>query len=1039
MILKQNFIKNLILKGAVLWGIFLIQFKISAQIQDCSINAGTPQSICLSTAMLGNYQLNGELPTNFGEGSTITWSTNTEGVTILSPNIITPTIIFPTNTQAGDQFLFTITANCAGVTQPTTDDVLITILPNPIANIIEEGPILATCSTLVTINGNSILSNENSSWSFTGGTSISTSSLQNTNFLNLSTNNFSDLINVSYLVTNNQGCSSSDQVTVQFDCNPTENTYIINSGPQVCIIEDYYTPVSYTINLPNEVYQYIINPNNITWSFLSGPDSLNLGILNNVDTIGESSINIPSEFFTESGIYVFHYVLNEPNYTYSGDVSLNVTINQSLGVNYQYELFSTYAPFSNNPNNPINSHTYYYCTDIYGFNINAPDLPDGVPSHFVLPNGEIVNGTELTLDILFDDGPFEINYYIFEGFCSLNFNIKFVPIHINQLNCNNIEFPCGKNYFSGGELLNYALFIEDSQNEAIEFNSLTLTNITPEISFSGNIGDIQNTYAYNMSAGTYTFVANFNCNSGYSDWISDTCNFVECTFSITVVGLPEPINAGSSQYICGNNAFLNGNAPENNNTVGTWSVIATEPSTSPMPTINNIHNPNSEITNLAENTVYTLQWQFGNDLHPECSTQDITTITTGVCPVENPKLCSSISLNYSQTDDIYSFNIDGVPSEFTLLQQTWDFGDGTTEVIDGSTFPSHNYTDLSTTISACVTLLLINNGDSTFYTCSACIEVGNTPSCNFGTYALAPCGPWYLPQIVEMQPNQERLNCNECSGYGYPIYIYDLTTDPPTAILEADGFSFLWNNGETTPYITGMPNEYYSVTITCNVTGETQIIDFQSVCCDISKPNNLHCQSFIDEQTGLWFHQIAWDEIPGASQYIINFYPYHASCCKQPTSGQIGIPYSVTVTQPYYNLPNHKACFAYEVVAVCGQDNEQIAVSDRVCYNLDDCIIIEDPTPIDIVICCDEMRYFNSIVPNPTKGYFGVEWFNKIPKDVIGIIYLYDSFGNAVFKEQILLGDKIYYDLTKYKNGTYYILLFDVNGKKLDEIKFEKF
>lgn len=120
----------------------------------------------------------------------------------------------------------------------------------------------------------------------------------------------------------------------------------------------------------------------------------------------------------------------------------------------------------------------------------------------------------------------------------------------------------------------------------------------------------------------------------YRSWGGIKCESAFDTVSVFTANMPPPApNAGADITVCGgSNISLSGSIPPNAGIVPQWSLIAQNPS-GKTPTIINPNNPNTQVTNVVPNTIYTFRYTYSNGCGVE---YDDIVITTDANPGPNP-------------------------------------------------------------------------------------------------------------------------------------------------------------------------------------------------------------------------------------------------------------------------------------------------------------------------------------------------------------------------------------------------------------------
>ena len=186
-------------------------FSLVVNGQDCTVNAGVPQSICASETLQLQGGQNGSISTN------AVWS-QVSGPTIIisDPNSLTPTIqgLSSVVTNADVQFTFRITATCSDGTL-TFQDVTHTVKPITIAdagsNLGNQCP-----ASPPSLSANAVGTGETGEWSIVGnnnaGVSFSSASSPTTS-ITLDDDDFGTST-LRWTITNSNGCTSSDDITI---------------------------------------------------------------------------------------------------------------------------------------------------------------------------------------------------------------------------------------------------------------------------------------------------------------------------------------------------------------------------------------------------------------------------------------------------------------------------------------------------------------------------------------------------------------------------------------------------------------------------------------------------------------------------------------------------------------------------------------------------------------------------------------------------------------------------------------------------------
>jgi len=194
--------------------------------------------------------------------------------------------------------------------------------------------------------------------------------------------------------------------------------------------------------------------------------------------------------------------------------------------------------------------------------------------------------------------------------------------------------------------------------------------------------------------------------------------------------------------------------------------------------------------------------------------------------------------------------------------------------------------------------------------------------------------------------------------------------------------------------------------------------------CDLTPPTNLH----FDASSNKFY----WDPVPGAVSYIIEFFPWDASCCRGTSTGEVMIyypPLSIPVGGTSYTLnPGDFGtrfvpwCFGWRVRAVC--ENGATTVSEKKCAQLGD-IKWGDKSATLGTAATDPNRASVDVFPNPTQDM--VDLVLQTGKDVSFTIFVYDIGGRLVktVGEQNTVGNRavVRMDAQSLGAGVYMIMV----------------
>ena len=172
--------------------------------QNCSVNAGIPQTICANQQLF----LQGSFTAPLKSGAQVVW-TQIAGpaATIVSPTTLNTEV---TNLSAGNSYTFRIYTTCADGAL-TYQDVTHTVSAISIAN---AGPDATYCpGAVASLSANAVGVNETGTWTGSGGGVTVNSVNSPTSSLTI-TGGSSGPVTLRWTITNTNGCSSYDEVII---------------------------------------------------------------------------------------------------------------------------------------------------------------------------------------------------------------------------------------------------------------------------------------------------------------------------------------------------------------------------------------------------------------------------------------------------------------------------------------------------------------------------------------------------------------------------------------------------------------------------------------------------------------------------------------------------------------------------------------------------------------------------------------------------------------------------------------------------------
>lgn len=301
---------KIIFRGIIVFALFLISSFQNVSAQNCSVNAGVPETICENAS----YMLSGSATGLIAGGPT--WSQ------VGGPSVI---ILAPTNLNTGvsgltggNTYTFRLSATCTD-NSVQFQDVAITVLPITVAS---AGPDLSSCPDAtgsLIVNGNAPNNpGETGSWSIVGdndaGVTINFPNAASTTLTTAATSAGASTLRwtITGPTTGGISCESFDEITVT----NFGGQQPVNAGPDQAL-DNCYT-VSQTTQLNGSFGGNNLNGQQGTWSFVTGPNTPNIGQPNNNTTNVSGLIE---------GTYTFRWSVVGPCAT--GQDTVTITVDEA--------------------------------------------------------------------------------------------------------------------------------------------------------------------------------------------------------------------------------------------------------------------------------------------------------------------------------------------------------------------------------------------------------------------------------------------------------------------------------------------------------------------------------------------------------------------------------------------------------------------------------------------------------------------------------------------------------------------------------------
>lgn len=638
---------------------------ITSHAQNCTVNAGTPQTVCANATLTLQGQVNGSFP---GGTPNLTWSQISGPLTtITSPSSSTTTV---TGISAGT-YVYQISTTCLDGSN-ISDNVTITVRPIVTAN---AGVDATYCPGTYALSANSA-SPGTGSWSVVGtnnGVTVSTTSSPTSNaVLNPLNSGATTLRWTITQTTSGTTCTSTDDVIIT----NRGGVATVNAGADVTLSNCYTTTHSTT--LAASYAGSNINGQQGTWSQVSGP---NTATFSNVNAANATASNLVQ------GTYVFRWTVAGPCVNGSDDVQVTVpaptsSLTSMANINTQsfcdgrtstvltatqpafsgetgtWTVVSGAGTFSNASSYSTTVSSMGSGTNTYRYTItNASGCTaykDAIVNNVTAPALTITTASPVTLAC--GTSNTTINFTASGGTGTTQYRVIAAPaaytLPTSWSNAGTSNFSLGSLNYAGTYLVR-VMRTGTSDCNAVTQDITVIVSRTPTASnagtdqllacnvtataLAGNIPAVGSGSWSQVSGPTTAALADpTQYNTGVSGlvpgaydfkWIINAGN--GCTPSEDIVTVrvanaaPTAANAGADQVsICHTGPVkLNGNAVALNE-VGTWTV---SPSTGIS--FSNANDPKATVTGMAANTTYTFTWTIVNGCGS--SSDDVVISTNG--------------------------------------------------------------------------------------------------------------------------------------------------------------------------------------------------------------------------------------------------------------------------------------------------------------------------------------------------------------------------------------------------------------------------
>jgi len=691
--------------------IFILEY---SKAQNCTVNAGIPETICDNQAM----QLNGNSDGLFT--TTASWS-QTGGP---SANIITPSNLMSTVTGylSGEVYTFRISATCQdGIS--VYDEVTITVNPVTEAN---AGTDQQSCPgmAVITLSGNNPGINETGEWTIqsNGGNVGGLTVADPSSTLNLPASDAGNST-LRWSITHSNGCSSFDDVIITnyggvlpvsagadqilSNCYTTtqstslsgsfagngaggqQGTWTLVSGPSYPTIanaNDWNTNVS---NLAEGVYVFRWE---VTGSCASGSDEVTITVPG--ATQGVTSADSPNLRFCYGATTAVlegsipQYANEEGSWTQTGGPAAIITNSNNATTSvtgldgsstylFSYTITNTVTGCSTSDNNVYIRFTQAPTIDVgsdqvlvCGINsvTISPSVTGGTNTRYKIISGPFTqpawtgdNSANVTITGLNQEGTYTIQFERYSvgsgcssAFDNMNVTIADAPTPSNAGTDQNLACNVVETDLAG-----------NAPSEGIgRWSQVSGPN-------AANIFDVfdRSSHIDNLVEGQYIF-----------RWVisgGNSCPVQQDEVIVNVATSNPAVAAGNDKTVChSTEVILEGNTPRPG-ALGEWSVTP-----SSGVTFSNINDPSASVFGMQANTAYTFTWTITNQCQIESA--DVI-ITTGNIAGPSPAFAGPDQCEATGT---ITLNMDG---------NTPSVGDGLWTVLSGPNSPTITDNTLPTT------------------------------------------------------------------------------------------------------------------------------------------------------------------------------------------------------------------------------------------------------------------------------------------------------------------------------------------------------
>jgi len=605
--------------------------------QNCSVNAGIPQTICANQPLI----LQGAYTAPLKNGAQVTWSQiGGPAATIVDPTNLNTQV---TNLIGGNTYTFRISTTCLDGTL-IYQDVIHTVQLITTAN---AGPDATYCpGALASLAANAPGTNETGFWTGSGGGVTVNNPTSPTSSLTI-TGGSSGPVTLRWTITNSlTGCSTYDEAIITNRGGITP----VSAGTNQTLGHCYSSTESATLN--GSYAGSGIDGQIGTWSVVSGP---------NVPTIANPNANNTSVTNLIQGTYVFRWTVAGP--CDSGTSTVQVIVP---------------APTANITNASIIGGNQVFCDPTITSTVLSGAVPLYINENILwaqtagptLPAGSIVNPTSqvTTVNNLVSPNSYTFSYTINNPVtvCSSSANVSVSynpnPPTLAITTTNPITLTCGANsatiYFTdgGSGTTQYQLLSGPTTSGIPNFPTSWINAGASPLTISGLTGS--GTYQVQMRRITTT---------------GGSCSTPFVGISVVTSDFINAANAGTDQILNCNvtSTDLIGNDPTFGGGIGqgTWSQVS-GPS---VIILTNPHLPTLGISGLQPNSLYVFRWVISGG--PLCPTtqDDVQVFTATSIPTDSyagpnqTGICFNSSLYLNATPPLYSFE-----------QGTWTVSPNTT-------------------------------------------------------------------------------------------------------------------------------------------------------------------------------------------------------------------------------------------------------------------------------------------------------------------------------------------------------------------------